>query len=299
MIERHRILIAEDKPESAAVIAEHVSAIDCDYLVVSTLEELQARYDEYDPCGIVNDIQMPTRAGARPNENAGMSGIKFARRRSSGPTRVAIVVLTEYRNDPDFVWEMTELQADQFCEKANIDALGGKLLACLKKNGREDHASCARCSAQSRPSQSTPAPPRDGATLSGDARLRLVVDGRQKRGRTLVVVNAIECPLQDKNFIVLLRIMLEHRRAPGEWRHKSDLGSRADRIWEPPSRINGDVAERLDREDAALIDSDVRGSFRLHEDVVIERIDFRALARHSDETVRKLARELQKVEPAT
>jgi hypothetical protein len=63
--------------------------------------------------------------------------------------RIPILVVTGLPPDPDFIWRMSELEADGFRLKSNVRALPGKLLACLQKFGREDHARCAERNAES------------------------------------------------------------------------------------------------------------------------------------------------------
>ena len=160
MSARHQVLIAEDDPQNAEALADIVRSMDMDCRVVATLAEMRACLEGgYAPCAVLQDMQMPHAAGARPHEKVGESGIAMVRAMWPGKGRVAIVVVTAFRADPDFVWQMSELEADGFVEKARIQALPDKLLKALKKNGRDGHASCAGCSAEARAAESVPRSP--------------------------------------------------------------------------------------------------------------------------------------------
>jgi len=146
--QRHVVLIVEDNPHAAEVLREMVCSMDFEAVVATTLEEMKQQYVATKPCALLQDIQLPFEAGARPHENAGQASMKFVRTHSNGPGRVVILVVTEHRNDPDFVWKMAKLQADGFVEKSNIKVLPDRLLEALREQGREDHASCRRQATQ-------------------------------------------------------------------------------------------------------------------------------------------------------
>ncbi len=155
--DRHTVLIVEDDPQNAQTLRDIVGAMDMDCRVVATLEEVRALLASgFAPCAILQDMQIPFAAGARPHEEGGESSIGQVRGRWKGKRSVAIVVVTGFRADPDFVWAMSELDADGFCAKANIETLPEKLRAALKKRGRERHADCAECNAESRVVESMP-----------------------------------------------------------------------------------------------------------------------------------------------
>lgn len=166
--------------------------------VAATLDEARAIFAEWAPCGVLQDMQIPHAAGARPHDKAGESNIKLVREASRGPRRVAVIVVTAFRSDPDFVWRMADLEADGFVEKTRLDAMPDKLTAALAKNGRADHAHCARCNAESA-AGATGATSATGATgistetrdaaVAGDARVVLTVDGAKNKRRTGFLVN--------------------------------------------------------------------------------------------------------------
>jgi CheY-like chemotaxis protein len=148
---RHVILIVEDRPDNVRVLEQNVRSMDFDCRIATTLEEAKAAIAESVPCGVLQDIEIPYAAGAEPHAKAGESSIRAMRALSNGPLRVPIVVVTALPAEPDFVWRMSELEADAFVPKDNIRVLPDKLLACLRKTGRENHADCLARNAASRP----------------------------------------------------------------------------------------------------------------------------------------------------
>ncbi|HEY2511052.1 MAG TPA: response regulator, partial [Polyangiaceae bacterium] len=152
MTARHEILIVEDNHENAEVLRDLVQSMDFGCRVVTTLEEVRACLESgFLPCGVLQDVQIPHAAGARPHEKAGESSIALVRARSRGAMRVPIVVLTAFRSEPELVWRMAELEADFFLEKTKIGALPDKLAAYLARNGRACHGDCERANLESQP----------------------------------------------------------------------------------------------------------------------------------------------------
>ena len=152
---KHVVQIVEDNPDSARVLEEIVRSMDFDCRIATTLEEAKAALAESLPCAVLQDIEIPYAAGARPHDRAGESSIRATRALSSGAMRVPILVVTALPPEPDFVWRMSELEADAFVPKSNVRVLPDKLLACLRKTGREEHARCADRNAESHPGAGT------------------------------------------------------------------------------------------------------------------------------------------------
>ena len=101
--------------------------------------------------------------------------MRHARSLSNGARRVPIVVVTAFRSDPDYVWAMSELEAEGFIAKSNLAALADKLAGALKKRGREDHARCAECNEESRVGLAKG----PGATLFAHDRSAVVIDAAE------------------------------------------------------------------------------------------------------------------------
>ncbi len=157
-MQRHVIQIVEDNPENARVLEEIVRSMDFDCRIAATLEEAKVAIAESLPCALLQDMEVPHTPGARPHERAGESSIRATRALSNGAARVPILVVTALAPELDFVWRMSELEADAVVLKSNIRVLPEKLLGCLRKTGREDHARCAERNSESRPGAGLEAP---------------------------------------------------------------------------------------------------------------------------------------------
>jgi DNA-binding response OmpR family regulator len=179
MTARHYVLIVEDDPKSARVLEENVRSMDFDCRVVTTLEGAKAAYAEREPCAVLQDMEIPHAAGARPHDKAGESNIRAIRAVSSGPKSVPIVIVTALPAKVDFVWRLAKLDANDFVEKANIGALPDKLAEALRRSGREDHARCAECNAASRPTEGAARTADVAATLFGPDRHGVAIDAME------------------------------------------------------------------------------------------------------------------------
>jgi len=173
---RHVILIIEDVPSASEAFAEIMRSMDFDCRIAATLDEVHAALATFEPCAVLQDLEIPHGPGARPHEKAGESSIHAIRRQSSGPGRAPIVIVTGLEPDPDRVWDLAMTGADAFVTKAKTQTLPGKLLAMLKKCGRENHASCAACNAASRPPETLP---RGAAVLFSHERRGAAIDGAE------------------------------------------------------------------------------------------------------------------------
>jgi len=286
------VLLVEDDPQNAETLRDIVGSMDMDCRVVVTLEEVRALLASgFAACAVLQDIQIPHAAGARPHEKAGESSIALVKARWPGKRRPGIVVVTGFRSDPDFVWAMSELDVDGFCSKSNIQALPDKLHAALKKRGREDHAGCAACDGESARSADRSAPnmepaahPARGASAEGPVTLEML--GEPLRGRTTLRICGELCDMPDAKFGVLLRAVDVHERSAGAWSDRYELGIGEDRgmttrVREP---FKGLVPVGFQ-----VIEGDGRKQFRLNPQIVTVATEWQRLAKHPDPTIRNIA----------
>ena len=296
MTPRHEILVVEDNPQNAVTLREMVHSMDMDCRVVDTLDEVRACLASgFEPCAVLQDMQIPHTAGARPHEKSGESSIALIQAFAKGKSRPPILVVTAFRSDPDYVWQMAELEVDGFVAKSNVESLPDKLRAAMKKCGREDHAKCAACNREARalaqasrgedPAQ-TPA-----ATESAQGTITLAMEGEPIRGRTSLRICGEQRLLPPARFAVLLRAVLAHERAIGSWSDRYELGigddrSMTTRVREP---FKGLVPEGFQ-----VIEGDKRKQFRLNPEIVVEATDWERLARHPDSGIRNIAAQAQK-----
>jgi CheY-like chemotaxis protein len=148
----HRAAVCEDNPHARRAICDEVRSLGHEPVPLGTLAEIQAFLAKGElPCYWLQDMEMPHTEGARPLPSVGKTSMRGLQALSNGKYRVPIIVVTAHRNDPDFVFEMARLEADDFVDKAKMEVLTDRILRWLKERGREDHADCAACNARSRP----------------------------------------------------------------------------------------------------------------------------------------------------
>jgi CheY-like chemotaxis protein len=292
---RHTILIVEDDPKNAQSLAEMVQSMDMDCKVAGTLEEVRALLGGgLCPCGVLQDMQLPHAEGARPHEKTGESSIALVKGIWNGKGRPAIVVVTAFRADPDYVWQMAELEVDGFVAKTNVQVLPEKLRAAMKKHGREEHANCAACSKAARvvPVRSAA----DGAAGAGreDAaapKVTLAIEGESIRGRTSIRACGERILLQDSKFVILLRAVVAHERSAGSWSDRYDLGIGDDRGM--VTHLRNELKEVVP-EGFQVLEAGGGKQYRLNPEIVVEGTKWEKLVEHPSAVVRKIAVEMVK-----
>ncbi len=295
----HVVLVVEDNPSNAGTLCDIVCSMNMDVRVVATLAEVRAIIESgFRPCAVLQDMQIPHSAGARPHEKAGESSIAIIK---AAWGAVPIVVVTAFRSDPEYVWAMAELDVDGFCAKSNIQALPEKILVAMRKAGREEHASCGARSegvvaseALAQASAKAPAPKKkagDEARVAG--RVTLAMEGEPVRGRTTVRICGERREMPDTKFAVLLRCVLAHERAVGSWSDRYELGIGDDRSM--ATRVR-DAFKGVVPEGFVVIEADRRKQFRLNPEIVVDTVSWERLGKHPDPTVRKIAMQAAKGE---
>ena len=286
--EGHRVLVVEDHPAAAETFVDVVQSRGDRPRLARTVEEALAALAEEEFCYALLDQELPTHAGARPLSGGGERVLVAARKRDnrrndSGFHLFSILAVSGYAEDPDFVSKVYDLGVDAFVSKGAPGNVLEKLLArirtCLERAGRIDHEACAACALSREPK----AP---GASAPAAAAVHIVLDATRGKRRMGFLVNGQRRELQDAKFVVLLRLAAAHLRGAGSWSTKAALGMT--RSPETPSRI-AEAFRGLVPEGFPVIERDGRGSFRLHPDVVVGKVDWAALAAHPHESVKKIA----------
>jgi hypothetical protein len=192
-----------------------------------------------------------------------------------------IIVVSGFSADPEFVSRMYDAGADAFFAKpilsGNVGRLREKIRVALERAKRVPHDLCA-----------TYAPPASASSTSSAPRpaLTLDLDGFTRGGRTSFLANGERRELQDAKFSIVVRFVAAHLASPGAMTPKASLGLARSR--DATTRVR-QAFVGLVPEGFQVIEGDRRGQFRLHPDVVVERVDWEALSRHPDAAVKKLA----------
>lgn len=288
MSDAHVALIVEDDDLIAADLAEIVASIGHDSRIVSTLAGVRKAIEEGGYCYVLLDMEIPIDKGGRPLVSAGYTALRLLREAHPHRTELhyhvlPILVVSGFSRDPEFVSGVRD-DANGFIAKPFADklqAMCDSIQNCLRRAGRDKHAACVAVPAVA----AAPVPVADHAKTS---RVRLVLDGKRSGRRTSFLVSDERRDLQDSKFAVLLRLSAEQQRSPGVWIAQHALGvvERSD----VPSKVSAVISRGMPKGFVA-VQSDWNGSYRLHEDVIIERIDWEALASHPSPDVHKVVRD--------
>ena len=231
----HAVLVVEDDPEVAAILAAAVrSRGDTPYLV-GTVEEALAALEARQYCYCIVDQQLPTDAGDRTPMLGGGECVMGAIREKDGRLNARkchvtpILVVTGYTAREDFVAKMFELGCDAFLSKPlreKVEVLLDRVREMTRRAGRGEHAACAELNRGAGPwrvpgegtvapvvAVVTPAP----AVAPMQGVVRLAIDGEKVGSRTIVEVNGQERSMQDSKFVALLRLVVAREKSPPGW----------------------------------------------------------------------------------
>ena len=302
----HVALIVEDDPQVADVLEELVASLGHAFRHATTLEEVRAAVAAGGYCYVLLDMQIPADATSREAVGCGETALRLVRRASSARNAadhhvLPVIVVTGYSRDPDFVSKMHKNGADDFIPKPfgdRPDRILDTIRAALELAGREEHGACDAARGEQAVSSKVSAvveeaPP---GTASGSAAaepVRVAIEGTWLAQRNDLLVNGTRATLPDAHFTVFLSAVLAHQRARGEWESAAKLGMTRNQ-W-APSRIQSELKGLLPA-GFRVLEANKPHAFRLNPAIVIERVEWGALGKHPQATVRKIAAEGGKLE---
>ena len=293
----HVGLVIEDDPHIAKVLGDLVESLGHRAIVATTLEEVRAAIEAGGYCYVLLDMQIPATAGATPQVGCGETALvwlraKDARFNADGRHWLQILVVSAYSREPEFVDRLRDMDANGFIAKTfgnRVEVVLDRIRGALARAGRADHAACegrddgAGEHREEKPQQA------GEAKISAKAAVTLIIDGEKKGRTTGFLVNGTRCALQDLRFLVLLKLVVAHRRAPASWVGADDLGIA--RRPDVPSRLRAAFAGALPEGGFVVVEGDGNAHFRLNQEIVVERVDWDALEQHSIDGVKKVASE--------
>ncbi len=286
----HRALVVEDDPHVAAELCRLLASLGHEAIHASTLEELRAAIEKGGFCYVLLDMEIPADARSRPLASCGETGLAllrkaFPHRGVGGHHVLQILVVTGYSTDHEFVSRIFEMNADGFIAKPfgqKPEVLLDKARAALVKAGREDHEACEALALDGTKGTTAAVPPKFTGSITVD------IDGSKNKLRNVVRVGAHACELQDAKFLVFLRLVAAHVRAPEGW--VSKLALNMARSPETPHRIRQAFAKAVPA-GFDIVEGDKSGRLRLNPAVVVGSVDWRALENHANDAIKKLAKE--------
>ncbi len=299
---RHVIFVVEDNPEMAEEIVDRLTVLGFDHRLATTQEEARVEIERGGFCLVLLDLHLKPHARSMvADTEIGFAILRQLRERFPERTAdlkfvVQIIVMTGHAKTKEYVRKAFQLDANDFLHKPFSDnevSLEDAIRQCFRKAGREDHAACVDgASARTASVAPSQAPPQAAAVAvsarAASAGPSLVIDGSKGSSGTMVAMNGELREMPDSKFVVLLRCVSAHMRKAGSWSTREALGIPRDR--DSVSRVRSTFKD-LVPEGFKLIEGDRRRSFRLNPGVVVERVEWEVLAEHSNELVRKIAKE--------
>jgi CheY-like chemotaxis protein len=300
------VLIVEDNPTEARIMAASVRSRGDTPYVAGTVEEALAALDARQYCYCLVDQQLPTDADDMTPMLGGGECVMGAIRERDGRLNARkchvtpILVVTGYTAREDFVVKMFELGCDAFLSKPlgeKVEVLLDRVREMTRRAGRGEHAACAELNRGAGPwrvpgegavaatgiAAVAPAP----AVAPSRADVKLVIDGRKVGARTVVEVNGQERSMQDAKFVVLLRLVAAREKSAEGWASRDELGLESGNR-DATTRIR-EVFEGLVPEGVNPVEGDGRGEFRLNLGIAVERVEWEALKGHPSLAVKKVA----------
>jgi CheY-like chemotaxis protein len=282
----HAALVVEDDPVMAGMLCNQVASLGHEWIHATTLEDALQAVAAGGFCYVLLDMQIPSCDGAPPIVACGETVLrtireKYPARNARGKHLVAIIVVTSYSREPEFVTRLLKMDANDFVAKPITDqvVVPDKVREALAVAGREDHAACGVAPGQ-------PAPASPSAVAAGGSPAGLVIDGETSGRRTGVLVHQERRELQNSKFVSLMRLVVARIDAPGSWLAMQTMG--IGHAPETASRIGRELRGLLPKGERIVQTSD--GRLRLNQKISVE-VRWEALLNHPDAVVQKMARE--------
>lgn len=281
MSAKHRALVVEDDRETADELGETLTAIGFEFTTIDNKEQaaaaIQAAPGAF--CLVLLDLQIKATPGSlRGHVENGKTLLRELRQ--VRPEHVGdghwlpILVVSGYaRETEEAVDAMKEGASDVIQKPFKSKDVSTRIRDALKRAGRLTHTTC-HVAPMSNPSSAG----KLVVTLSGE---------RQKR-RCRVVVNARAADLTEASFRLLLRLLVAHQSGKGV--HKTELGATEDKGFKGISRLREELKPAVGTR--VIVENDQHGTYRLVDEVVLDKCDVDAISRQGDSEIAGLASKL-------
>jgi len=287
MSEKHVGLIVEDDSDAAAEMIDLLGALGHDHVHVDNREDAARAVADREICFVLADLQIKgTKDSAQPRVEAGQSLIDDVRRLFPGRHRgrshaLPILVTSGHAKGPLDVARSFRDGCDDFIVKPfseNALSFREQIAIALRNAGRERHESCPAASCEAR--------------AAADS-VSLALTGRERAGRSEVVVASRSSLLANTSFLLLVRLVAAACRAGSDpearWVSLGEFATDERLARKRVSRLKSDVAVLFPAEIQA-VENDRGGRYRLSPAVAIANVDWKRLAAHSEASVQKIAR---------
>jgi DNA-binding response OmpR family regulator len=288
---RHTALLVEDEPDVAHDVEDMLRSMGHAFHHASTQEEALHLLGTTTFCYVLQDLTIPVSAESiSARVEAGQNFLEEARRRfpttnEKGIHYLPIIVMSGHAREDRYIIRAYEAGASGFIVKpfsANETPFATKIKTTLEKSGRAKHQDCALMTEHA-------AGAKPAASAAPSAKVDLVVSARVEGRRCGVHINQRELLLTNTSFRLVATLAVARVSGKGDgWVHKGDLGDTGEAGFKNMSRLRQELAPALPK-GVEMVENDKGGNYRLGSDVEVSRIDWDALAKHSDHRVKKLA----------
>lgn len=285
---RHVALLVEDDPATASELKEVLSILDCDCLHAATQEAALALIEKGGFCFALCDLQIKKNEGSiTARLEAGQAVAEEIRRRyrvkndATGIHWLPIVIMSGHAKEIAHAVRMMRKGADDYLTKPFEETVevADTVRDVLEHSGRHNHDLCLEINRRARGEHGP-----DVASPAG-AGIRLVLTGGRDVQRNEIFLGEKRVTLPNSAFIVLLYLVAA-RRSGEHWVHKSHFGDKD--VWKETSRLRRELTSQMPK-GVTIDQNDKQGSYRLHQNIELARVDHEALRDHEEARVRELA----------
>jgi DNA-binding response OmpR family regulator len=282
MTAKHRALIVEDDAPTAEDLADIVTALDCEPVVVDNKADAVAALERDAFCFALFDLHVKTTSDSiRGSVEAGHGLVRDARRLYSdhagagGSYRMPILVVSGHaREVADAVAVMKDGADDVIQKPLDIRGVSERIREALARSGRSSHEMCATM----------------GRGYGASGALIISFPGERVGRRNLVVVRGRPIKLTDGMLRILLQLVVAKLSERAV--HKIDLGATEDQGFKRISELRKEL-ERALGDDVNIIDNDYQGNYGIAVPIALGECDLEKLAGIGDRKIAALAEQLR------
>jgi len=298
----HHVLIVEDDPDTARLLAGYVRSIGMTSRIASTLEETEVALAEEQFCCVLLDKQIPFGSDSVALTSTGDAAQERIRaldpRLTADRQHVLPILIISGMTEPMSPKQQAAFIAKNMREGASsyilkpfdAETVASEILAALQRAERVAHVACEalRSTAPTPPTEHGPRTehpvPVDELGPSAPV-VHIALDGIRAGRRMTFAVNDKRRDLQDAIFVALLRVAAERARGSGGYLSAREAGiTRAPEI---PSRIHSTVADAVP--DGFLILQRSDAGYRLHPLVTVAPIAWAAFEKDANPVIQAIA----------
>jgi DNA-binding response OmpR family regulator len=281
MKERHIALIVEDHRETAEDLVEILHSIDCDSVVIDNQDEALVELQNNSFCLVLLDLQIKGAPDAiKGHVEYGKALLRRIREKHGDHNGTAfwlpVLIVSGFAREVDEAVDVMKDGASDVIQKPLISRqVSERIRHALQAAGRQTHERCHQ------------PPPTHCPNLKNG--IVIAIPGDRIRRRTRVTIASKPVDVTDASLKVLLHLMVAQRK--GVPVNKVDLGATADQGFKGISILRNEIKPVLVGVD--IIKNHYHGDYRFDDNVTIGECAVDNLLKIGDNTISRLAAELQ------